>query len=437
MIQYPKNVHTTLPSVESWGASMNILQDPPKALWTRKIDKVGQTQEITNMIGEFSGDRICEYIKVYPRGINPMVSVSYSNYGTNGGQNRNFTNAGSWGKNKMSADGRRPMIGQAKLPYRLIDDGSFRPPVFRQEDLVPLSRLPRTNTEAWTKPGFISYAQNRECPPSKAMRQIEQNKLKTNVRPTAILNVQTPIVEPFQLRHVIDNPLHTSVESGLRTMDRSQTQHIDKINKGTKEILDGSITTNLNAPRLVEHNVQDINPANYTGIVRYSDVTTNIDKPSVQLLNNKISQFNKNPVKDDKFVHYTNISSGFDRPNAQPLTTVKDRNLIRPLPKYDYSVNKSSNHYKKTTQSQMNELNRNTPLTSIRTNSSLGNRGADVYGNGSRTKAIRKTLSINSSFDGKATVPYINPDRTTQFTSNQNKISIQNNVNLQRGERFQ
>ena len=70
MIQYPKQEHVTLPSVESWGTNMNILRDPPKAVWTRRIDKVSQTQEITRLIGEDNGDRICEMIKVYPRGIN-------------------------------------------------------------------------------------------------------------------------------------------------------------------------------------------------------------------------------------------------------------------------------------------------------------------------------------------------------------------------------
>ena len=142
MIQYPKQEHTTLPSVEMWGTNMNILKDPPKALFTRRIDKVGSTQEITRMIGEDSGDRICEMIKVYPRGINPMVSVSYSNYGTNGGQNRQTTNAGTWGSNKSCNDGRSAYLGQAKLPIPLMDNGSFRPPVLRQEDLLPLSRLP-------------------------------------------------------------------------------------------------------------------------------------------------------------------------------------------------------------------------------------------------------------------------------------------------------
>ena len=75
---------STLPSVESWGTNMNILRDPPKSIHTRRITKVGETSSITEMIDE-SGDRAAEAILVYPRGINPMVGVSYSNYGNNGG----------------------------------------------------------------------------------------------------------------------------------------------------------------------------------------------------------------------------------------------------------------------------------------------------------------------------------------------------------------
>ena len=80
----PRRV-ATLPSVESWGTNMNILKDPPKGLYTRRIDKVGDTQEITIDI-DGAGDRICEMINVYGRGINQMVGVNYGNNGTNGGR---------------------------------------------------------------------------------------------------------------------------------------------------------------------------------------------------------------------------------------------------------------------------------------------------------------------------------------------------------------
>ena len=75
----------SLPSAEGWGSNMNILRDPPKSIHTRRLDKVGQTSDITAMIDD-SGNRVCEGINVFARGVNPMVSVSYNNVGNNGGQ---------------------------------------------------------------------------------------------------------------------------------------------------------------------------------------------------------------------------------------------------------------------------------------------------------------------------------------------------------------
>ena len=59
---------------------MNILRDPPKSIMTRRIDKVGETSSITELI-DGSGNRACEAISLYSRGINPFVSVDYGNAG--------------------------------------------------------------------------------------------------------------------------------------------------------------------------------------------------------------------------------------------------------------------------------------------------------------------------------------------------------------------
>ena len=76
----------TLPSVDSWGTNMNILRDPPKSIQTRQHNNhILMTSEITQMIQD-SGDRMNEAIQVYARGVNPMVDVSYDNYGNNRGR---------------------------------------------------------------------------------------------------------------------------------------------------------------------------------------------------------------------------------------------------------------------------------------------------------------------------------------------------------------
>ena len=132
----------TLPSVEMWGTNMNILKDPSSSIHTRRIDKVGDTQAILDAQDE-SGDRICEMINVYARGVNPMVSVSYDNFSNNSGRGGSFGNQ-----------------TQASLPYKVEN---VRPPVLRQEDLLPLSRLPRNWFYSYTNPSFPDLVQAASC----------------------------------------------------------------------------------------------------------------------------------------------------------------------------------------------------------------------------------------------------------------------------------
>ena len=132
----------TLPSVGSWGTNMNIMKDPPKSIMMRRIDKVGDTNEITKMID--NSDRSAEAILRFARGVNPSVSVSYSN---NGGSLQNFGNQ------------------QAKLPYSINKDGDFHPPVQAPQNLLPLSRLPRNVTFAITNPTMPHFG--KELPNSR------------------------------------------------------------------------------------------------------------------------------------------------------------------------------------------------------------------------------------------------------------------------------
>ena len=72
-----------------------------------------------------SSNRIAESILVYPRGINPMVGISFDNNGSNGGLRS---------LQQQSLHGSQ----QTKLPYRVNREGAFRPPILRAVDLYPL-----------------------------------------------------------------------------------------------------------------------------------------------------------------------------------------------------------------------------------------------------------------------------------------------------------
>ena len=190
----------TLPSVDSWGTNNNILKDPPKSIMTRKIDKVGQTSSITELIDN-SGNRACEAILQFARGVNPCVSVDYGNAANNGGQRVNgmcSSNVGNSG-NQIGS-------GQAYLPYRIARDGAFRPPIKSPIEDLPLSRQPRTNTSAFTKKQFVDYTKKLTCPGGN-YRAVTDSKLKACVRPTATYKTNPQYVEPFEVKYVIKNPV--------------------------------------------------------------------------------------------------------------------------------------------------------------------------------------------------------------------------------------
>lgn len=132
----------TLPSVEMWNSELNLLRDPPKSIHTRRRDKVGDTQQIL-LAQDESGDRICENINVYARGVNPMVEVSYDNFSNNSGKRNVFQNQ-----------------AQASLPYKVEN---VRPPVLRQEDLLPLSRMPRTWFYSFSNPSLPGVVNEASC----------------------------------------------------------------------------------------------------------------------------------------------------------------------------------------------------------------------------------------------------------------------------------
>jgi len=428
MIQYPKNEHITLPSVEGWGTNLNILRDPPKAVWTRRRDKVSDTQDITRMIGEDSGDRICEMIKVYPRGINPHVSVSYSNYGTNGGQYRGVTGAGIMGKNKACHDGRSAIMGQAKLPYQLMNGGAFRPPLMRQEDLMPLSRQPRSSTSVWTKKGFVNYISNPKCPQAKNMKQI-QYPVKTSVRPTAIIDIGQKLVAPLSIRQVKINPIKTSVTSGIRTMDRANRVN-SRVSGRVKKALSGNIRTNHSLSHKGSRSLQNINPDKYIADITYTDMSTNRGKKRSALL---VEPEGYNPAVNKSLANYS-TTSGISITNGAPLSDNSPHELNRPIPSHELYVNRTSNIHVQQEEQKQIALERNRPSTSAHT--SMGQRpSADMYSINSREKKLKYKARAQGGMTGRGTQIKFDLDKSTQFKSAQQKMDLLRHSNIAQGTR--
>ena len=263
----------TLPSVDSWGSNMNILRDPPKSIMTKRIDKVGETSSMTQMIEE-SSNRASEAIQVYARGVNPFVSVSYDNNGNNGGQS-----SGSFVEGGQRS---------AKLPYTIMKDGAFRPPILLQEDLLPLSRIPRENFSVLSKPGFADFSRRmRTCGTAENTKEVKTVTLKASVRPTAVYKIERPASQPYEIKHVIQPSIKKSASSGIRTMDITQKYN----GNPTKEIdttpLHAKAQANFTHIRHMNNNV--FNPQRYLQEPVSYNVTSNISSFKNNVGNNEIN----------------------------------------------------------------------------------------------------------------------------------------------------
>jgi hypothetical protein len=418
---------TTLPSVESWGSNMNLLRDPPKSITTRKIDKVGETSDITQMIDN-AGDRICEAIQVYARGVNPMVSVSYDNYGNNGGQK-----AGNVSSSGMNINGGGAK--QAYLPYRIMDGGAFRPPIRDQRDLLPLSRLPRTATSSFTKPGFADFSKKALMPSvenGKEYRTIKKDVIKAEIRPTAVYQIETPIAENYEVKYVIKDPLHVSGFSGieptakfngefsLQTKINNNPLHIDKqINKKgnkTERVefekfnsekyiqntlhTDTTVNKSRNVSALPIDESYYVNTDNYTQQPLHADANVNKNRNITvltpdEMFNNDTSRKIKNAVVID----YETAHTGYEKYEY----IHKDIELERSLPQYNaqtsatYNIHKNLENHK-----TEREYTPNRPHTTAHTNMG-GSIGIDVIS--SRNYNLRPTISAGGFNPTPSSVP--------------------------------
>lgn len=190
--QSPKWTHVTLPSVEG----VNILRDPPKSIVTRKITKVGEDDSLLNLV-DGSSDRVCEAIKIYPRGINPMVEVSYDN------NSRGISGGGSSHVSRQA---------QAYLPYRIMDRGAFRAPIIAPQSLLPLSRLPRTHTFATANPGLVDFTKTISCGTNS--KNTKGTIIQGCVEPTKFYKKEQ--YHELDSRSSIQNKLTSNVKSNPR-----------------------------------------------------------------------------------------------------------------------------------------------------------------------------------------------------------------------------
>lgn len=260
----------TLPSVEVWNGNFDIVKDPPSGIHTRRIIKVGENNDLLDW-NDDSGSRINEMINVYARGNNPMVTVQYSNHG-NTGSGLMGIDGGSSGS---TMNGLFTSGGGGKLPYRIMDNGAFRPPILRQEDLLPLSRLPRTCTSVTSKRCRVDQTKRITPDTVEYFKQIHRNPMKVSAQSQRSFKKEGPQEPPSNINLYLNGrSLSINATSNVKklkdggdhhipTLDNSLlTSNVDHINQkriSQQKYLNTSIELSKNVPNYQAQTTSNLN----------------------------------------------------------------------------------------------------------------------------------------------------------------------------------
>ena len=297
----------TLPSVGGWGTNMNIIKDPPKALVSRRRDKVGDTNDITKMIDD--SNRSTDAILRFARGVNPSVSVSYTN---NGGSLQNYGNQ------------------QAFLPYTINKDGDFRVPVPAPHDLLSLSRLPRESVKVFTNPHVVDFS--KELPNSRnqtTTSNVKSDIISSSVRPTKTYIIQKPAKETFDIKYNIQDTTPVSCQSNMTTNDRTTQNVIVPTNSINDDVLYAFAQSNMNDTNRVVNDMNYLDSGRFIQDTNAHQVYSNLGSNEHGFNITDISDLSNvnNLTKDTHIIDYGTTQTSYTKENYIHDDLEFDKNL--------------------------------------------------------------------------------------------------------------
>lgn len=207
----------------------HIYRQPPSSIWTRKKERV-EFGDVSYNIRE-DESRINDAIINYAKGVNPSVNTEYQN------RKQILTSMTQY---------------EASNPYKV--NKSFRMPLFRQEDLLPLSRQKHPYTTVTTNPG--SWLVEDSCDPSKNIdmqtvkfvtdvfkpSQVYSTQLSSmfGVEPTNTFDQKSINPNPMTIQNHLANPSLANEEArhslGSQDMGLQNTFNISLMSKASRDI---------------------------------------------------------------------------------------------------------------------------------------------------------------------------------------------------------
>lgn len=359
-----------LPSIDTWGTNHSIIKEPPKAVTTKRIERVTDTSRFLRDASE-DPDRICENINIFARGVNPSVSVSYNNTGST----------------------------PAYLTHRV---GELKPEFVQPIKDRALSRQARSNISQTAPLASVNYAKQvyqQTCSENTPGAKKDAKMIRTFIRPTAVMKYETPLKETYEVRNVIQNPLKVSASSGIRTMNRTSLKHMEP-SSGIHKIIQYSKFANPSQFRQLDP--QEINTDPFTQDILQVSAKSN---PSLII---HVEQ--GNDLDQNRYTHDVLTAKVQSNPYQSRGGNVEEQLGYTPIDSIQDSLHVDYKtpvkwHEKVEYLDTEHDLDRNLPIHSITTNTGTGKSGS-IDTISSRDFKLIPTINPGS-FEGRAGIPSI------------------------------
>jgi hypothetical protein len=400
--------------------------------------------DVTYMI-RTDDSRINEGVSYLARGTNPMIDVSYNNMG---GGSRTNTMANI----------------QASNPYKVMAQGAFRPPLFTQEDLLPLSRQRRPQTAAITNPGVRSgfNIHNLQSQVDNGEIKAAIDKTRINyiaVRPTAVYRMEIP--QEVFAGHRLREPLKVSASAGfigVQNYDIARTAPQNSPMEASRDRLDVSATPNVSNQNTYTSRDDGIDKNNYikdniilknisanfrimvfdSNNKNYSEVFSSIkDKMNIAVqssLNNPISLVREDgtqvKIKDYRW-KIVNSAAGGDNLVLLPINA-PDLQLERNTPLYAVGTNTSG-------YTKQDRLHTVDPVMGTQVQASAGSAVSMNYGRQDAIHDVERNVKLRGmgSVGGTSNMGVIRMTQNHEIpTLSSKNISVKQAAALEMGSRY-
>jgi hypothetical protein len=286
MVDFQKKFYAgfTMPSRDN----IHIFRDPPSSKYTRKKERIEWGD--VSMLVEQDTSRYDQGLKKFAKSVNPMVEVSYQNSG--GGSHTN------------SLPNR-----QATNPYKVARHGAFRPPMYRQEDLLPLSKMNRPYTNTGTRPGIRGSFVNCGLAESIDKQPVQSA--------TSVIVAGAPALPPTQ-SYIISNAVPICTDQNIKYDNHYNTILSSKPSTSVKaEYFDDEFAKNIQGQQ-IQHTKNNLVKASSSMISSLHDneemnnreISTNIKEftllenlytnPSLNIYDPNNKNLNVNGINEDR-----------------------------------------------------------------------------------------------------------------------------------------